>query len=696
MTHLKLLTALTAFVLLTACGGGGGSKSEQVTPADCTAKPFAAFCLADTSALALRITACIADGNAAEGRCARLTPNAATNAAIVTCLTDPFGAACTASDFVFSTHADNAQANRVGFCTGAGNETNRLCPTLVRDCIVTPFDATCGVAAFESVKKSYCLDSDNHAEGSCVNAADWVDGFTTPLHHQAEKSNRPSRYEFLRGTANGLNNSDVRFNFKGSIVVPDIVTLTLETLGGDKKNGVAWFPGGTGSNAEPNLGFVAFNRLYAGIFSGTSLGAPLATADVSASVPWEGRIQWLWFENVVTTLPTHSAITNFHLTVDFANSEISGFVNRAGAAHFLLKAEFDDSGRFAGRITHGTFAGNDKDATPIHDTPGTLTGIIGKEGAVGAFISDQDHNFRIGSSSQVTYQAFVGGFVARPPTVAELTERARVEEARLQQIREEDIARMERERIAQELLDSQVTYTDWVEVTSPDTARADPLANQFLTGSDGDATVATHINNTNLSNATNGGTAFGGDATVGFQIFQGTNSVAEGTDTTNFYAGILTTTNLGAPLTENTAEGTWKGYLYAARVEDAEGDEQADFTPMVNFSTTTISATITGVTNFRGAAIVADTVSYDFTAMWDERGVFQSTINRTVAGATDDDDDVVSAGLLRGIIGQEGGIGIIHKNMPAELQASHVAKVKRFESGIVKDPITIPPKMTVR
>ncbi len=47
-------------------------------------------------------------------------------------------------------------------------------------------------------------------------------------------------------------------------------------------------------------------------------------------------------------------------------------------------------------------------------------------------------------------------------------------------------------------------------------------------------------------------------------------------------------------------------------------------------------------------------------------------------------------------LAQEGGIGIIHKNMPVESQAAHVANVKRFESGVVKDPITIPPDMTVR
>lgn len=58
--------------------------------------------------------------------------------------------------------------------------------------------------------------------------------------------------------------------------------------------------------------------------------------------------------------------------------------------------------------------------------------------------------------------------------------------------------------------------------------------------------------------------------------------------------------------------------------------------------------------------------------------------------------DTVTEARLAIALAQEGGIGIIHKNMPAESQAAQVASVKRFESGVVKEPITIPPEMTVR
>src|SRR3954471_18386370 len=58
--------------------------------------------------------------------------------------------------------------------------------------------------------------------------------------------------------------------------------------------------------------------------------------------------------------------------------------------------------------------------------------------------------------------------------------------------------------------------------------------------------------------------------------------------------------------------------------------------------------------------------------------------------------DTVTESRLAIAIAQEGGIGIIHKNMTARAQAAEVAKVKRFESGVVKDPITVTPNMKVR
>jgi IMP dehydrogenase len=58
--------------------------------------------------------------------------------------------------------------------------------------------------------------------------------------------------------------------------------------------------------------------------------------------------------------------------------------------------------------------------------------------------------------------------------------------------------------------------------------------------------------------------------------------------------------------------------------------------------------------------------------------------------------DTVTEAPLAIALAQEGGLGVIHKNMTAALQAAHVSRVKRFESGVVNDPVTIQPHMTVR
>ena len=57
--------------------------------------------------------------------------------------------------------------------------------------------------------------------------------------------------------------------------------------------------------------------------------------------------------------------------------------------------------------------------------------------------------------------------------------------------------------------------------------------------------------------------------------------------------------------------------------------------------------------------------------------------------------DTVTESRLAIALAQEGGIGIVHKNMPLEDQAREVRAVKKFESGIIRDPVTIGPGATV-
>src|ERR1700757_922753 len=57
--------------------------------------------------------------------------------------------------------------------------------------------------------------------------------------------------------------------------------------------------------------------------------------------------------------------------------------------------------------------------------------------------------------------------------------------------------------------------------------------------------------------------------------------------------------------------------------------------------------------------------------------------------------DTVTESHLAIALAQQGGIGIIHRNMSVERQAEEVDRVKRSESGMIVDPITIEPEQTI-
>ena len=57
--------------------------------------------------------------------------------------------------------------------------------------------------------------------------------------------------------------------------------------------------------------------------------------------------------------------------------------------------------------------------------------------------------------------------------------------------------------------------------------------------------------------------------------------------------------------------------------------------------------------------------------------------------------DTVTESRLAIALAQEGGMGIIHKNMTPQEQAAQVRRVKKFESGVIRDPITVSPTVSI-
>ena len=147
----------------------------------------------------------------------------------------------------------------------------------------------------------------------------------------------------------------------------DVENLLLRTGDDGTKHGVGFFTG------QGNGGVAYY---YAGILPQTSLGQYL---DAASAGTWTGD-----FRAVVggVLMPK----VTMELDVNFAMKTISTFVP-AGSNHFLLEGDFNQNGVIEGTVNYGAFTANTRTPVAGRATNGTLIGLIGQEGAVGAFIS---------------------------------------------------------------------------------------------------------------------------------------------------------------------------------------------------------------------------------------------------------------------------------------------------------------------
>ncbi len=510
-----------------------------------------------------------------------------------------------------------ARTKSLNVCNIATNSRNSLCKGRKRDniCSYAPFLPVCLGHADSSFKRTEITfnacrvsgPSDptcygvNKAQASSgkVDAATWADGLIT-FENPNELSREPSRdlrNQFLKGTATELELGD----FIPHHTSP-LTTLTLASnrvgsgisLGGESADGVAF----AGIRAD---GIKAF---YAGILSGTDLGAPL-TSDNTPTAEWGGVFQSIGFKRRNAAMPYNSAIkSDFNLKITFleGKGQISAEVRAPslGARYYDLKGIFDDKGVISGTIKYtkdtDTNQRDDRVENKHEDTIyGTLTGLIGEHGAVGAFIADMDDN-GIGFYS--------GGFVAAPPVV---------------------------------------NYTDWEANVLLASATADPAPeNKFLAGTPAllanNGITLAHFKQRAMDLHLPTGT---GDSSDGFFTYR----IARN----NNYAGILPTTNLGAPLDATTAVGVWHGFF-----EERTNDESLDsssFTLNVNFGAGKKAGQITG-RNDRGTGL------YSFSADFNSSGVIDGTIIRS-------EGNNISLGVVSGLIGVEGAVGVFHSNVDA-------------------------------
>src|SRR5438309_5675223 len=103
--------------------------------------------------------------------------------------------------------------------------------------------------------------------------------------------------------------------------------------------------------------------------------------------------------------------------------------------------------------------------------------------------------------------------------------------------------------------------------------------------------------------------------------------------------------------------------------------------------------------------IVADGITFDDVLLIPARSDFvpteadtRSKLTRTIElniPLVSAPMDTVTESALAIALAQEGGIGIIHKNLSIENQSREVEKVKRSENGVITDPITLPPSATI-
>ena len=620
----------------------------------CADDPFNGFCnLGYETQRDAVIDHCIIGGNANDESCGSANE-------LYSCINNPFSSDC---DERFSQHYEQTRANRVAFCRTAGNAGNALCTveaTFAHICTNHPFDAQClGDSNYTPLRRIACTDDPfaprcagarynglrvifcdravNANNPSCpaqvlsdttpnrVTTTDWLEGFDDELPSQPDANNLESG--FLEATADDLNSGTLgnspyyRHTRSGVIMYNlnfDTASYDGKYLNGDARDGVAFFEG------NPYQGAGSF--AYAGILAGTDLGAPL---NQTGRATWHGSInETSWY----------SKNTDFSLDIEFngtAGGTIEGFAaspyngSREENYYLRLRGSFDSNGVITGTTNKGRFTDDNPDLPRPGKYSGrilfgTLTGLIGEEGAVGAFVQG----------------SYAGGFVVRPSAAFDSPEPL-VNNAR-------------------------VTTADWLnsfnsslpvrrQIPAGSIGSYNPAKNHFVKASKTGLSLQnydrTSYKAVTFANAIFDGKAVGGDAADGFALSSNPSHY------TTHHAGILSGTDLGAPLTQTQGSAAWEGRMIVFGAW-AGSAVFTDFVLHINFGAGSQVGTVTGQVKTTGPGD-AD-YKYRVDGDFNEAGVIKGTAEY---GNFNYEDTKIprywrKPGTLTGLIGEEGAVGV--------------------------------------
>ena len=363
--------------------------------------------------------------------------------------------------------------------------------------------------------------------------------------------------------------------------------LTLDSLD------TAYNEGGIGF-AVARGDFASGNNLYVGLLSGTDLGAPEPMR--TDTVTWKALLLAMVGVNTPLATPEFDLEINFGAKTFGIGTGGTGTVSITNLQNIRLHGRFTDNG-----VIYGTTS-----VSNPGENLGTLTGLIGADGAVGIFRGN------VGGS-----YPYVGGFVAAPALA--------------------DVTAVNFRTNAVNTSGTNTPPLDFLATASPDESNAGTV--NFIEGDAAilqDKSLSTLIAESGKLQLTTDGTTQGG---VAFTFGDATNGKA------NYHVGILTNTNVGPALNADV-DGEWSGFVQGI-LDGALSDANKVIKFEVNYSQNSFVTSTQSAAPKLSDAFGTISVGGKFLA----NGVIYGTVDFT-GGTT-----ATAQGTLTGLIGQDALVG---------------------------------------